>query len=198
MASMHRILYKTTPHVIFLQETLTYDVKARDFMFLLKLDWMSCVVSSIGNSGGLLVSWDPCFFVLSLVLTCGSILLTGSSLVDKRRLTLLNVYGPCMDHKTIWKKIADKGLLAHIDLILVGDLKFTLNFDDILGTTTLLDPLAPFFEDLFENSPLVGMAPTELVPMWRNGRNGESRISKIIDRFYVAEDLIGPTTRYIS
>jgi exonuclease III len=52
LASMHRLLSKTTPHVIFLQETLTTDVRARDFMFSLKPDWMSCVVSSVGNSGG--------------------------------------------------------------------------------------------------------------------------------------------------
>jgi hypothetical protein len=65
LASMHRILTKTVPHIIFLQETLTSDVKERDFMFVLKTDWMSCAVSSIGNSGGLLVSRDP-RFLLSL------------------------------------------------------------------------------------------------------------------------------------
>jgi hypothetical protein len=64
-ASMRRLLIKTTPHIIFLQETLTSDVKAMDFMFVLKSDWMSCVVSSIGNSGSLLVSWDPHFFSFS-------------------------------------------------------------------------------------------------------------------------------------
>ena len=67
-ASMRRLLIKTTPHIIFLQETLTNDVKARDFMFVLNPDWMSCVVSSIGNSGGLLVLWDPHFFSFSPVL----------------------------------------------------------------------------------------------------------------------------------
>jgi hypothetical protein len=96
---MRRLLIKTTPHIIFLQETLTNDVKARDFMFVLNPDWMSCVVSSIGNSGGLLVSWDPRFFAFSPVLTCGIIILTGSSYVDRRNLTMLNVYGPCMDCK---------------------------------------------------------------------------------------------------
>jgi hypothetical protein len=128
--------------------------------------------------GGLLVSWDPHFFVFSLVLTCGGILLTGSSLVDKRRLTLLNVYGPCTDRKTFWKKIADRDYLAHTDLILAGDLNFTLNSDEIWGTTTLLDPLAPFFKDLFDNSPLVDVAPTELVPTWRNEEWGFKHFKK--------------------
>jgi hypothetical protein len=104
MASMHRLLSKTLPNVIFLQETLTNEEKARDFMFSLRPDWMSCAVSSVGNSGGLLVSWDPHFFVFSPVLTCGGIFLTGSSLVDKRKLSLLNVYGPCTDRKLFLEK----------------------------------------------------------------------------------------------
>ena len=68
LASMHRILTKTVPHIIFLQETLTNDVKERDFVFVRKLEWMTCVVSSIGNLGSLLVSWDPRFFAFSPVL----------------------------------------------------------------------------------------------------------------------------------
>jgi len=97
MASMHRLISKTLPNVIFLQETLTNEEKARNFMFSLRLDWMSCAISSVGNSGGLPVSWDPCFFYFSPFLTYGSIFLIGSSLVDKRKITLLNVYGPCTD-----------------------------------------------------------------------------------------------------
>jgi hypothetical protein len=127
----------------------------------------------------------PSFFVFSLVLTCGGILLTGSSVVDKRRLSLLNVYGPCKDRKTFWRKLADRGLLAIKDLILAGDLNFTLNNDEIWGTTALMDPLAPFFKELFDDSPLVDVAPTELVPTWHNGRIGESSISKRLDRFYM-------------
>jgi hypothetical protein len=37
-----------------------------------------------------------------------------------------------------------------------------------------------------------------LVLTWKNGRLGESSISKILDRFFVEEDLIGPMTRYRS
>jgi endonuclease/exonuclease/phosphatase family metal-dependent hydrolase len=81
---------------------------------------------------------------------------------------------------------------------LAGDLNFTLNSKEIWGTAALLDPLATFFKDLFANTPLVDVAPTELVPTWRNGRMGESSISKRLDRFFVAEDLIGPTMRYRS
>jgi hypothetical protein len=137
---------------------------------------MSCAISLVGSSGGLLISWDPHYFVFSIVLTCGSILLIGSSLVDKRRLTLLNVYGPCTDERTFWKKIEDRGLLANIDLILARDLNFTFNSNVIWGPTALTNPLALFLKDLFDNTSLVDVAPDELVPTWRNGKIGDSKI----------------------
>jgi endonuclease/exonuclease/phosphatase family metal-dependent hydrolase len=88
--------------------------------------------------------------------------------------------------------------LLHTDLILAEDLNFTFNSKEIWGTAALLDPLATFFKDLFATTPLVDVAPTELVPTWHNGRMGESSISKRLDRFFVVEDLIGPATRYRS
>jgi hypothetical protein len=45
--------------------------KARNFMFILRPDWMMCTVSSIGNYGGLLTSWDPTCFEFAPVLSVG-------------------------------------------------------------------------------------------------------------------------------
>jgi hypothetical protein len=129
-------------------------------MFVLKPDWLACAVISIGNLGGLLVSWDPHYFDFSTVLTCGRIIFTGSIFVDRRSLTLLDVYGQCMDRKTFWKKCVDKGIMLHNDLIMAGDLNFTLNAKEIWGTAISLDPLATFFKDLFANTPMVDVAPT--------------------------------------
>ena len=75
LASMRRLLAKTLPDVIFQQETLVDAEKARNFMYFLKPEWMICVVSSARKSGGLLVSWDPTFFDLVPVLSCGDIFL---------------------------------------------------------------------------------------------------------------------------
>ena len=52
LASMRRLLSKRTPHVIFLQETLMTNERARDFMHALRPDWMSCAISLVGSSGG--------------------------------------------------------------------------------------------------------------------------------------------------
>jgi exonuclease III len=62
MASVRRLLDHSRPEIIFFQETLVSAQKSRDFMHALRPSWVSCVVNSVGTSGGLLVSWDPICF----------------------------------------------------------------------------------------------------------------------------------------
>jgi exonuclease III len=99
LASVRRVLEKTRPDLVCLQETLVQSEKARLFMSILQPCWFCCIVSSVGTSGGLLVSWDPNVFELNAFLTCGGILLTGHIIASKRELSILNVYGPCTERK---------------------------------------------------------------------------------------------------
>jgi hypothetical protein len=77
--AFRRLLDRVRPDIIFLQETLVQEQKARGFLHNFRPSWVSCVVNSLGSSGGLLVSWDPNSFVLHPTLTCGGILLSGQS-----------------------------------------------------------------------------------------------------------------------
>jgi exonuclease III len=79
-ASFRRLLVGTSLDLIFLQETLSEDQKARDFIHQFRPSWFSSTVNSIGNSGGLLVAWDPFVFELSPFLTTGGIMLVGRHL----------------------------------------------------------------------------------------------------------------------
>jgi hypothetical protein len=185
-ASLKRLLEKTQPSVIFFQETLVEAEKARNFMFTLRPDWMMCAVSSVGNSGGLLASWDPTCFEFAPVLSVGGILLSGSCLTTKRKLTLLNVYAPCKDRKLFWEKVDRAGLLALDNLILAGDLNLSTSPEESWGDFALTDSLAGFFKGLFTKYNLVDAAPVEAVSTWRNGRVGTESISKRLDRFLVA------------
>jgi hypothetical protein len=129
-------------------------------------------------------------------LCCGGILLTGTCLELNMSISLLNVYGPCVDRKLFWEKVVDRGLLAHRNLILAGDLNLTCDVGEMWGDTTHLDPLSTFFKELFIDSGLVDIASDVLVPTWRNGRRGNTSISKRLDRFLVVEDLIEGVSRY--
>jgi endonuclease/exonuclease/phosphatase family metal-dependent hydrolase len=196
LASMRRLLSKNLPNIIFLQETLVAVEKARNFMYLLRPEWMICGVSYVGKSGGILVSWDPNVFDLVLVLSCGGIFLTGTSLANKRKVSFLNVYGPCQDRKNFWDKVDRRGLLAHDDLIMAGDMNFTTNSEEVWGVSALADPLVVFFKEIFLKNNLVDVAPAVVVPTWRNGRVGDEGIAKRLDRIYMVEDLITSSLRY--
>ena len=82
-ASMRRILRKFKSDVIFLQETLVDEEKAHLFMLKFVPNWCSCAVISMGNSGGLLATWDPNKFLLVPSLCSGGIILKGISLENK-------------------------------------------------------------------------------------------------------------------
>jgi hypothetical protein len=87
----------------------------------------------------------------------------------------------------------EKGLLSHNDLILAGDLNFSLSTEEIWGSTIVIDPLETLFKDLFSNTSLVDVAP-----MCCNGKLEDSSISKHLDRLFVEEGLLGPVLRYRS
>jgi hypothetical protein len=92
-ASFRRLLDRSNPALIFLQETLSVDQKSRDFVHRFRPSWVSSAVNSIGNSGGLLVAWDPYLFDLTPFLTIGGILLVGRCLSTNQELAFLNVMG---------------------------------------------------------------------------------------------------------
>jgi hypothetical protein len=152
--------------------------------------WVTCAVSSVGSSGGLLVSWDPHLFKLVPFLTCGGILLSGSIIATKRKINLLNVYGPCLERKSFWTTLANSGLLSLKNLVIAGDLNLTVSTSEVWGGYVASGQLAGFFNSLFQTHKLIDVQPDKLVPTWRNGRSGTDSIAKRLDRFLVSEDLL--------
>jgi hypothetical protein len=82
-------------------------------------------------------------------LCIGGILLLGFSKLDKRKLSFLNLYGPCQDRKVFWEALKDVGLLSQNDLILAGDLNLITSSNEYWGISTQIDSLAGFFKALF-------------------------------------------------
>jgi endonuclease/exonuclease/phosphatase family metal-dependent hydrolase len=196
--SMRRLLSSTKPDIIFLQETLVDEEKARKFLFSLCPTWMYSAVSSVGKSGGLLVAWNPNIVELQPYLCAGGILLTGIHIPDKRRICLINVYGPCTGRRLFWEHLEAKGLLDQSNLILAGDLNFSMGVDEVWGVSALIDSQATFFRDLFTKHHLVDVKPSEVVPTWRNGRFGVDGIQKRLDRVYASEALLNDSALYRS
>jgi hypothetical protein len=146
---MRRLLFRIAPDIIFIQDTLVDEKKARIFMNTFCPSWLTCGVSSVGNYGDLLVSLDPNKFVLDSYLCCGGFFLTGTCLENKNSLYVLNVYGPCTDIILFWGKVASRGMLEHKKLIVAGDLNFTVSGGEVWGASTQLDQLAGYFKEFF-------------------------------------------------
>jgi len=146
VASMRRLLSKKSPDILFLQETLISEEKARLFVNSFRLEWIVCVVNDLGKPSAIMVAWDPKVFYINAFLIYGGILLTCLCVPEKRRINFLNGYGLCTERKRFLEKVEGKGLLAKGDLIIVGDLNFTSSVFELRGYTSLLDPLVAFFK----------------------------------------------------
>jgi hypothetical protein len=116
---------------------------------------MNSAFSSVGKSGGLLVAWDLILFELKPYLCVGGILLTGSFILAKRNLTFINVYGLCSERRQFWERVDATGLLAQSDLILAGDLNFSLGPTKVWAMMALPYSLASFFKNLIAKNHLV-------------------------------------------
>ena len=88
-----------------------------------------------------------------------------------------------------WDNIVHSGLLNDPSLILAGDLNLTLSSTKIWGSINVVDPLANYFRENFENAKLFDVVPSVMVPTWSNGRIGNASIAKRIDRFLMSEGL---------
>ena len=198
LPSLRRLLNLSKPDIIFLQETLVIEEKARHFLISLCPSWMTSTVIAVGNSGGLSVAWNPLVFGLQSYLRVGGIFLTSVYLLDKSMISFINAYDPCTGIRQFWDLVESKGFLARDDLILAGDLNFTINIEEVWGEGALPDPLAAYFRTLFGKSNLVDVQPAELVPTWRDRRTGTQNIQKRLDRMYVSEALLVDSVRYRS
>ena len=62
--------------------------------------------------------------------------------------TIINMYAPYKDRDCFSTSLSDSGLLSVENLILEGDLNFTMSLAEIWGHRAKLDLMVDFFKDL--------------------------------------------------
>ena len=80
-------------------------------------------------------------------------------------------------------------LLSHGQVILGGDLNFSLSSSKIWGPSAIVDPLAEYFKNHLVQRDLVDRNLIKLNPTWRNRRVGEDKIAKRLDKFLIGDSL---------
>jgi hypothetical protein len=105
-------------------------------------------VDSRGLSGALLSAWNPQKFNFTTFMTPARILLDGFVKQINKKLKLVNCYRPYGDRQLFWNNAQGDDILKESDLILGGDLNFTVSTREVWGCSARSDPLASFFNIL--------------------------------------------------
>ena len=147
--SLHHLLVYVSPDIILLQETMSSTYPALFAFSKPHPGWNFCAISSKGLSRGILLGWNPLRVRCKAYKTLAGILLKARFRSINLSLSILNCYGPYLHRDVFWTAAARGGLLSLPNLILVGDLNLTLNAYEVWGSKAHIDPLGPFFMQIF-------------------------------------------------
>jgi hypothetical protein len=188
---LRRLVDLNSPDVIMLQETLGVSetvVKALESLFP---GWMFAAVDARGRSGGLATGWlkKTCNYESVWGFESG-IGLTFFSSGMGRNVTIINVYGPYQDRQRYWNSLVGCSWLSGKEIILGGDLNFSLGAAEVWGPRVVPDSLTNYFQNFLDQHGLIDVEPLKLNPTWCNRRVGDDRVAKHLDRFLLSEDLL--------
>jgi hypothetical protein len=188
--NLNIFLDKIKLDLIFIQETMVGAAKARDVFAKLLLKWHFCGVDSIGISRGLLMAWNPCKSDFGALLTPTGIFLEGVIKDTTLKFKMINGYGSYADKVVFWEDLKRFGIFDVENLIMGGDLNFTILSMEFWGDVARVDPLQHYFSHLVQVGGLVDVEPVKIISTWRNGRKGQGYIAKRLDHFLISENIL--------
>jgi exonuclease III len=145
-SSLKRLVVITNPYVLFLQETLGVSEQVVSTLESLLPGWSFAVVDAKGCSRGLATGWRlkscKCDRIWGFESGLG---LNMFSAELGRPLLLINIYGPYSDRKRYWDSLDLSSWLTDRDVIVGGDLNFSLGATEVWGPRATPDPLTDYF-----------------------------------------------------
>ena len=162
--SLGRLFSDLRPDMILLQETMCCFSQALYLFSKLKPGWEFCASDASGLSSGLLTGWDPHLVRCKAFSSLVGIVLKATFKGLAETLTVINCYGPYIQRTSYWDNLVSGGLLGQPNLLLAGDLNFTLSSAEVWGLKARLDPLASFFSQLISGNKLVDLSMNPSAP----------------------------------
>ena len=153
------------PDIILLQETLGKGEEIINIISKLLPGWSFFALDAVGRSGGVVSSFNP--KKLKYVSSWGSSSLLALELFSSElnlSLLSLNIYGPCMERERFWSSVFRSSWIGHPNLIIGGDLNFSLGEAESWGDSARADPLTDFFNNHLALAHLVDMPLLKLKP----------------------------------
>jgi hypothetical protein len=125
--------------------------------------WSFVVVDAKGCSGGLATGWRlkscKCERIWGFESGLG---LNMFSAELGHPLLLINIYGPYSDWKRYWDSLDLSSWLTERDVIVGGDLNFSLGASEFWGPRATPDPLTDYFTHLLDLHGLLDLEPDEI------------------------------------
>ncbi|GJT16101.1 RNA-directed DNA polymerase, eukaryota [Tanacetum coccineum] len=144
---------------------------------------------AIGNSGGILCTWDPNIFLKEQhILSDNFVALFGTWVPTKTKLLMISIYAPQprTEKRSLWNYIMSLVTRWQGDSIVMGDFNEVRSADERMGSVFNIQGAADF-NDFISNSGLVDIQLEGYLFTWSHP--SASKMSKL-DRFLVTEGVI--------
>eukprot|EP00253_Pinus_taeda_P018177 PITA_18177 len=188
--ALKEMVMSSKPDFILLQETLGKSIEIEIALMSLLPGWRFTALDSVGHSGGLGIGYRE--GRVRILNQWGMEHAMGTEIRSSDfgfPLTILNIYGPCQGRMNFWNDLLSKDIMGSHNMVLGGDLNFSIGSAEAWGPAAREDPLSDFFLNAITTHNLIDVNLIKLKPTWRNRRVGEARIAKRLDRFLLSEDL---------
>lgn len=140
--ALRRLLISTHLDIIFLQETLCLAEPLIHTLSSWLPNWTFHALDASGRSGGLAIGvCNRAVDIRNIWGGRGFIGLDFFAHSVERDIRIINVYGPCSDRANYWRSLLESNLLQANNIILGGDLNFSLGFCESWGHMAQVDSL---------------------------------------------------------
>ena len=93
----------------------------------MKSGWEFYAIDALGLSGGILSAWNPCLVRCKAYHSFAGILLSANFKALDSVFSIVNYYVPYANRTTFWDTAVAGGIFNFPNLILAGDLNFTIS-----------------------------------------------------------------------
>eukprot|EP00253_Pinus_taeda_P031439 PITA_31439 len=189
--TLKRLFEVELPDIILLQETLGSAESTTHALNSIAPRWHFIRLDAMGRSGGLAIGYNP--YSIRMDSSWGGLGFLGADIFSKDlglSLRIINIYGPCEQREGFWRTLLGRTLMNAENLILGGDLNFSLGFRESWGSTAQADSITDFMRSLLEQHDLIDIPMHHPLPTWRNRRIGPAALARRLDRFLMKGSLV--------
>lgn len=98
---------------------------------------------------------------------------------------LINIYGPCHNTERFWNSLMDAEFMQDNNLVIGGDLYFSLGLAKSWGCRAQCDHLLAFFKNLLDSHELLSINSAKILLTWRNRRISVGMLPRKLDHFLI-------------